>query len=135
VTTEAFFSSITGIVAIVMIFGLPIIAILATLIIVMAASRSRHRERMKMIEQGIVPPAPARRRTGNYYALLITGAILFAFGLGMGLVSLISEEAELEPGFIFGSVGLAMLVCFVIIRALNKRRQQEPEHRELPPQA
>lgn len=132
-TTEAFFSSITGIVAIVMIFGLPIIAILATLVIVMAASRARHRERMKMIEQGIVPPAPARRRAGNYYPLLITGAVFFTFGLGMGLVSLVSDEAELEPGFIFGSVGLGLLVTFIIIRVMNRRQQQAPPA-EPPPQ-
>jgi hypothetical protein len=135
VSTESFFSPITGIVAVVMLFGLPIIAILATLLIILISGRARHLERMKMIEQGIAPPAPTRRRTGNYYALLITGTIFFTFGLGMGLVSLISDEAELEPGFIFGSVGLGMLVTFVIIRVLNRRQQQRTAPTELPPQA
>jgi hypothetical protein len=135
VSTESFFSPITGMVAVVMLFGLPIIAILATLLIILISGRARHLERMKMIEQGIAPPAPARRRTGNYYALLITGAIFFMFGLGMGLVSLASDEADLEPGFIFGSVGLGMLVTFVVIRILNRRQQRQSAPPELPPQA
>lgn len=115
--------SATGIVAIVMIFGLPIVAILTTLAIVLVVTRHRHRERMKMIEQGIMPPPPTRTRSGNFYALLITGAILFAFGLGMFLVGVLTDEGELEPGLVFGTVGLALLVCFFFIRA-NRRRKE-----------
>jgi hypothetical protein len=114
-----FVNSVTGIVAIVMIFGVPIIAIIATMAIVMAVVGRRHKERMKMIEQGMMPPPP-RKQKGNYYGLMITGAIFFAFGLAMFAAALAGQESDYTPGFIFGFVGLAMLACFAIIRVVRK---------------
>lgn len=109
--------------AVFMIFALPIAAIVGTLIVIGMGVRRKHLERMKMIEQGILPPPP-RKKAGNYYALLITGMILFFFGIGMLLLGLFSDEGDLEPAFIMGSVGLGMLICFVIIRVLNKRTRE-----------
>ena len=116
-------NSFTGAVAVILIFGIPILGIIATLAIVLGALKYRHRQRMKMIEQGMMP-APPKARKGNWYALLITGSILFAFGFGMFMVGVLTDEGEMEPGLVFGCVGLAMLVCFIVIRALNKKRRE-----------
>ena len=118
-------SSFTGTLAVFMVFFIPILAIIAVMAIILTAVRRKHKERMKMIEQGLMPPLP--RRSGNYYALLITGAISFAFGLGMTILGIAGRSDEYEPGAIFGSTGLAMLICFVVIRALNRKKAARSE--------
>ena len=133
-----FMNSVTGIVAIVMIFGVPIIAIIAALAIVMSVVNRRHKERMKMIEQGMMPPPP-RKQKGNYYGLMITGAILFAFGLALFAGELASRGNDFTGGFLFGFIGLAMLACFAIIRVARKSEPADmpnsgsPEPPPLPP--
>ena len=117
-------NSVTGVVAVTLIFGIPILAIIATLVIVFAAINRSHRERMKMIEQGMVPALP-KRCSGNYYALLITGATFLAFGLAMLVLSLVSTAGEWEPALIFGFVGAALLVCWGVIRRLNRKNPTE----------
>jgi len=116
-------NSFTGVVAVVMVFAIPLMAIIATLAIVFAAINRRHRERMKMIEQGMMP-APPKKRTGNYYALLITGAVLLAFGLGLFVAALASDAGDFEAGLIFGFVGLGLLASFVIIRIMRRKERQ-----------
>ena len=132
-------NSVTGIIAIVMIFGVPIIAIIAALAIVMSVVNRRHKERMKMIEQGMMPPPP-RKQKGNYYGLMITGAIFFAFGLALFAGELASRGNDFMGGFLFGFIGLAMLACFAIIRVARKNEPAgnggvyPPSPPPLPPQ-
>jgi len=118
---------IAGIVAIVMIFAIPILAIVTTMVLLLVAIKNRNRERMKMIEQGIMPPPATSRRTGNFYALLITGAVMFALGIGLFVASLLSGSSDIEGGLIFGLIGLALLLCFVFIRVVKKRKQVSTE--------
>lgn len=116
----AVIESLAAPLAVTLALGLPIIGILAGLVLILVIARNRHRERMKMIEQGMLPPQ--RTRTGNYYPLLITGAILFAFGLGLFLLQLLSPKPDFDGAFILGFPGLAMLACFIIIRKLRGKR-------------
>jgi preprotein translocase subunit YajC len=126
---SSFMSSFTGILAVAMSLGIPVLAIIATMAIIMAVIRTRNRERMKMIEQGILPP-PAKKKTGNYYTLLVWGAILLAFGLAMSVAELVVHDGTIIAGLIFSFIGLAMLVCFIIIRTLRKKDQAAPEPTE-----
>jgi hypothetical protein len=136
---SAFANSITGMIAVVMIFAVPIIAIITVLAIIMAVVGRRHKERMKMIEQGMMPPPP-RRQKGNYYGLMITGAIFFAFGLALFAGELASRGNDFTGGFLFGFIGLAMLACFAIIRLVRKNEpagnngDHQPPPPPLPPQ-
>jgi hypothetical protein len=126
-------------VAVVMIFGVPIIAIIAALAIVMSVVNRRHKERMKMIEQGMIPPPP-RKQKGNYNGLLITGAIFAAFGLALVAAELAGRGNDFHGGFIFGFIGLALLACFAIIRTARKNEPPDktdsfqPPPPPLPPQ-
>jgi len=134
-----FVNSVTGIVVVAMTFAVPIIAIIATMAVIMAVVGRRHKERMKMIEQGMMPPPP-RKQKGNYYGLMITGAIFFAFGLALFVAELAGSGKVDEGGLIFGFIGLAMLACFAIIRVARKNEPADridaypPAPPPLPPQ-
>ena len=132
-------NSFTGVLAVALIFGLPIVAVVGAFVVALVASQKKHRERMKMIEQGMMPPLH-HRHTGNFYALLIVGAIMFAFGLALFAAELASRGNDFQGGFIFGFIGLAMLACFAIIRVARKNEPPDkldsgkPEPPPLPPQ-
>jgi len=114
-----FVNSVTGITVVAIVFAVPILAVIAAMAIVLAAINRRHKERMKMIEQGMMPPPP-RKQKGTYYGLLITGAIFFAFGLALFAGELAGRGNDYTGGLIFGFIGLAMLACFAIIRVARK---------------
>jgi hypothetical protein len=135
---STFFGSITGIVVVAIVFAVPIISVIAAMSIILAVVNRRHRERMKMIEQGMMPPPP-RKQEGNYYGLMITGAIFLAFGLALFVAELSTGKVS-EGGLIFGFIGLAMLACFAIIRMARKNEPADnggaypPAPPPLPPQ-
>ena len=129
---SAFLNTFTGIFAIAAVFAVPIISVIAVMAIVLSVVNRRHRERMKMIEQGMMPPLH-HRHTGNFYALLIVGAIMFAFGLALFAAELASRGNDFQGGFIFGFIGLAMLACFAIIRAARKNEPADKTDACQPP--
>jgi hypothetical protein len=114
-----FASTFTGMVIVAIIFAPLILAVIAVLAIILAVVNRRHRERMKMIEQGMILPTP-RPKKGNYYGLLTTGAIFFAFGLALFAGKLAERGNDFTGGFIFGFIGLALLACFAIVRLARK---------------
>lgn len=136
---SSFFNSITGIVVVAIVFAVPIISVIAAMAIILAVVNRRHKERMKMIEQGMMPPPP-RKQKGNYYGLMITGAMFFAFGLALFAGELAERSNDFTGGFIFGFIGLAMLACFAIIRMARKNEPADetdtgrPDPQSLPPQ-
>jgi Domain of unknown function (DUF6249) len=119
-------NSFTGVVAVIMIFGIPIVTTALIAAVILSVAGKRHKERMKMIEQGMVPPPPRKQR-GNYYGLLIAGAIVFAFGLALLAGDLATRGGDPEGGLIFSFVGAAMLITFAIIRAYRKKEPTTPE--------
>ena len=69
------------IIAIISIFALPIIT---ALILIFKKISSTHKERMGLIEQGIIPPNQSKRkRTPNRYVSLRNGIVLIALGIGL----------------------------------------------------
>jgi len=127
-----FASTFTGMVIVAIIFAVPILAVIATMAIILAVVNRRHKERMKMIEQGMMPPPP-RKQKGNYYGLMITGAIFFAFGLALVASELASRGNDFKGGFMFAFIGLAMLACFAIIRAARKNEPADKSDLTSPP--
>jgi hypothetical protein len=139
VDPSAFIDSATGIGIVAIVFAVPIISVIAVMAIILTVVNRRHRERMKMIEQGMMPPPP-RKQKGSYNGLLITGAIFSAFGLALVAGELASRGNDLKGGFIFGFIGLALLACFAIIRMARKNEPADkldayqPPPPPLPPQ-
>jgi len=83
-----------------------IIAILSTIALPIAAGsilgfkklNSVHKERMGLIQQGIIPPnEPKRKRTPNRYRSLSSGINLIALGIGILLGFLITINVKLTP--------------------------------------
>jgi hypothetical protein len=139
VDPSAFVTSFSGMVIVAIIFAVPILAVIAVMAIILTVVNRRHRERMKMIEQGMMPPPP-RKQKGSYNGLLITGSIFSAFGLALVAGELASRGNDFTGGFIFGFIGLALLACFAIIRAARKNEPADkldayqPPPPPLPPQ-
>jgi hypothetical protein len=134
VNPSAYLNTFTGIFAIAMVFAVPIISVITFMAIVLAVVNRRHKERMKMIEQGMIPPPP-RQQKGNYYGLMITGAIFSAFGLALVAGELASRGNDFKGGFMFAFIGLAMLACFAVIRAARKNEPADriEDRRPAPP--
>ena len=70
----------------------PVVAVLSTIALPIATGlilglkklSSAHKERMGMIQQGIIPPnEPKRKSTPNRYRSLRNGVILIALGIGI----------------------------------------------------
>ena len=69
-----------GIIAIISIFALPVIT---AMVLIYKKLSSVHKERMGMIQQGIIPPnEPKRKSTPNRYRSLRNGIILIGLGIG-----------------------------------------------------
>ena len=111
-----------GIIAIISIFALPLIT---ALILIFKKLNSTHKERMGLIQQGIIPPNQTKRKsTPNRYRSLRNGVILVALGFGI-IVGIIGTEtlqfAENEP-FLFAAasaiffLGLGYLAFFLITK-------------------
>jgi hypothetical protein len=137
-------------------FGIliPVVAILAwaALMIARVFARSRqrefaHRERMAMIERGLVPPPdkdpetferlmrwqhdPERRGRHRRAELRFVGILLLCIGAGLGLLIWLASDGE-SNGVAIGVGGLVGLIglAFLINSALEP---SGPSHSALPP--
>ena len=72
---------LAGIIAIISIFALPMIT---AMVLIFKKLNSTHKERMGLIQQGIIPPNQSKRKsTPNRYVSLRNGVILIALGIGL----------------------------------------------------
>jgi len=122
------------------VFLIPIVAIIGSFAVVIAAvffkhrqNQLRHQERIKAMELGMaIPPEPAepaRRRR----ALLIAGILLLSLSTAFGLLSLLDvaptehEGRELLfPCIIFGCLGVGFLLSHFFTQTLNGQNGGSP---------
>ncbi len=119
---------------------IPIIAILSTIALPIATGlilgfkkiNSNHKERMGLIQQGIIPPdaprKPKQQTTPNRYVSLRNGIILISLGIGfiagfLGIKYLVIGEDN--PFFFFAAsiiffLGIGFLVFFMITRNVKE---------------
>ena len=119
------------IVAILCAVGLPI----ATgLVIGLNAIRNEHRERMGLIEQGIIPPNKTKQKSNpNRLVSLRNGIVLIALGIGIIVGFLCSEYLVIGHGNEFWVTGVSVvfflgigyLVYFLATRKMFFGPQQE----------
>ena len=120
-----------GLIAVICIFGLPIIA---GIILGMKAMKSRNEERMGVINQGIIPPdAPRRKSTPNKYIALRNGILFITLGIGIIVGFLCSEYLVIGQGnefWITGAsvvffMGVGYLTYFLVSLKISHTTQKE----------
>ncbi len=124
------------IVAILCAVGLPI----ATgLVIGLNAIRNEHRERMGLIEQGIIPPHNTKQKSNpNRLVSLRNGIVLIALGIGIIVGFFCSEYLAIGQGnqfWVTGAsvvffLGVGYLIYFLVTRKMVFLPQQEDNERE-----
>src|SRR5690554_6800662 len=122
-------------VAIIVVIGLPI----ATgLVIGLTSVKNDHRERMGLIEQGIIPPNRTKQKsTPNRLVSLRNGIVLIALGIGIIVGFLCSEYLVIGQNnsfWVTGAsvvffLGLGYLANFLVVQKMP--RLQEREETEL----
>ena len=115
---------LAGIIAIISIFALPMIT---AMVLILKKLSSVHKERMGMIQQGIIPPnEPKRKSIPNRYRSLRNGIILVWLGLGVivGFVTANNLGTYENKFFIVIAIivlflGLGYLSFFLITRNIK----------------
>ena len=113
---------LVAIIAVVSIFALPLIT---AMVLIFKKVDSVHKERMGMINQGIIPPRISNRKENpNRYISLRNGIVLIAIGIGF-VVGIIGKKTLIigdENPFLFITastilfLGIGYLVFFLITR-------------------
>jgi hypothetical protein len=103
---------------------IPIVAIVATALVLITAFYYKSRERQLLIEKGLSPEAikeffEAKKDPNR---LLKYGIIIFAFGLGLGLGIMLEDYTSKEywiPLFLFTFTGIGFVVSSLVSRKLD----------------
>ena len=120
-----------GLVAILSAVALPIVA---GLILGYQFIASRHRERMGLINQGIIPPETSKKKSDpNRMVSLRNGIVLVSLGIGVIVGILSIENLVLEDSvkfFVMASailvfLGIGYLVYFFLSQKIEKKDIQE----------
>lgn len=113
---------LAGIIAIISIFALPMIT---AMVLIFKKISSTHKERMGMIQQGIIPPKISNRKDNpNRYISLRNGILLVAIGVGIavGIIGIETLEVAVSNPFLFTAasalffLGIGYVVFFFITR-------------------
>lgn len=121
-----FLEGIAGIVAIVMVFGIPMLAIYLGIY----NTKMKSRENMELIKQGIIPPQPEKMKPApNKYRSLRNGFLCIGIGLGIiaGLIIYNNSSLDLGKGeymFVMGAsilffLGIAYVAFFMVVKDKN----------------
>ncbi len=122
---------LVGLVAVICIFGLPLIA---GIILGMKAIKTRNEERMALINQGIIPPDTSKKRANpNRLIALRNGILLIAIGIGIIVGFLCSEHLIIGQGNEFWItaasivffMGLGYLIYFLVSHKISQTMQKE----------
>jgi len=121
------------IIAIICTIGLPIIA---GWILGLQWVKSRHAERMGLINQGIIPPeSPKKKSNPNRFVSLRNGIVLIALGIGIIVGFLCSEylvigqenEFWITSASVAFFLGVGYLAYFLIVQRMPFNRSKEEE--------
>lgn len=104
---ENVLDQITGIIAILSAVALPISL---GMYIVIRTVNSKHKERMELIKQGIIPPEQQSKPTPNKYRSLRNGVLCIGIALGLIISLIISYQMKLSEDEAFWVVAPATLL-------------------------
>ena len=117
-----FMEGLVAVISVISIFALPLIT---ALVLIFKKINSTHKERLGLIEQGIIPPQISKRkRNPNRYIALRNGVVLVAIGIGItvGIIGIETLEIAVSNPFMFTTastilfLGVGYLVFFLITR-------------------
>ncbi len=118
--------------AIICVIGLPVVT---GLVLGIQWIQARNKERMGLINQGIIPPdSPKRRRsTPNQLVSLRNGIVLIALGIGIIVGFLCSEHLAFGHGSTFWVTGASVvfflgvgyLTYFLVVQKMSHLEQRE----------
>lgn len=124
------------ILAIICTIGLPVIA---GWILGLQWIKSRHAERIGLINQGIIPPdSPKEKSNPNRWVSLRNGIVLIALGIGIIVGFLCSEYLVIGRGNEFWMtgasvvffLGIGYLVYFLVVQRMPVSRLKEEAEQE-----
>jgi len=130
---EEVMGELIPIIAIICTIGLPIIA---GWILGLQWVKSRHAERMGLINQGIIPPeSPKKKSNPNRFVSLRNGIVLIALGIGIIVGFLCSEylvigqenEFWITSASVAFFLGVGYLAYFLIVQKIPANRSKEEE--------
>lgn len=125
-----------GLVAVICIFGLPLIA---GIILGLKAMKNRNEERMGLINQGIIPPdTPKRKSDPNKMVSLRNGIVLISLGIGIIVGFLCSEylvigqknEFWVTGASVVFFLGVGYLIYFLVTQKMPLSKQKEELEQE-----
>ena len=117
--------TLVAVIAVFSIFALPLIT---ALVLIFKKVDTVHKERMGLIQQGIIPPKISKRKGNpNRYITLRNGVVLVAIGIGItvGIIGIETLEIAVSNPFMFTTastllfLGIGYLVFFLITRNAN----------------
>ena len=116
---------IVAMLAILVAIGLPVVA---ALMIGLESIKSKHREKMGLINQGITPPETVKQKSNpNRFVSLRNGIVLISLGIGLP-IGLISSNrfasSDTQSFYIMASsivlfIGIGYLLYFIVTRKLQ----------------
>lgn len=113
---------LVAVIVVLSIFALPLIT---ALVLIFKKVDSVHKERMGLIQQGIIPPKISKRKENpNRYISLRNGIIFVAIGVGItaGIIGIETLEVAVSNPFLFTAattiffLGIGYLVFVLITR-------------------
>ena len=120
---------LAGIIAIISIISLFALPLIVALVLIFKKINSTHKERMGMIQQGIIPPNVAKRkRTTNRYVSLRNGFVLVGTGIGItvGIIGIQVLEFAVPHAILFITastvffLGIGYLVFFLVTNNMKE---------------
>lgn len=127
---------LVGLVAVICIFGLPLIA---GIVLGLRAMKNRNQERMGLINQGIIPPdTPKKKSDPNKMVSLRNGIVLISLGIGIIVGFLCSEYLVIGQGnefWVTGAsvvffLGVGYLIYFLVTQKMPLSKQKEELEQE-----
>ncbi|HIE06135.1 MAG TPA: hypothetical protein EYP58_04970 [bacterium (Candidatus Stahlbacteria)] len=125
---------LTGLVAVILIFGMPIIIVVAAFICRYKSSKKKYEAMVKAIEMGKNPDevkelfnieAKKKSVKKNYSGYLRSGIVLAGIGSGLLGMGFISGEADLYgPGVFLLILGFALYVIYLIMKPQCQSEQE-----------
>lgn len=122
---------IIAMLALLLAVGLPI---LTALLIGLEAIKSKHKERMGLINQGIIPPDTVKVKANpNRYVSLRNGIVLISLGIGMFVGYMVAMKYTTQDSQVFyimlSSIvlflGFGYLVYFLITRKMYLSHEEQ----------